>query len=91
MLRSLPVRPLMLASAACASLLLLGGCATNSDLDKVRAQAVQAQQTADQANQAAAAANQKADQALNAANQANQTANDTNEKLNRMFKKSMMK
>jgi hypothetical protein len=93
MLRSQSVRPVLLASVACASLLLLGGCASVSkeDLAKVQAQAAQAQQTADQANQSAAAANQKADQALSVANQANQTANATNEKLDRMFKKTMMK
>ncbi|RXZ44497.1 Lpp/OprI family alanine-zipper lipoprotein [Crenobacter cavernae] len=91
MLRSSHARPLLLASAAGLSLLLLGGCASNGELEKVRAMAMQAQQSADQANQTANAANQKADRALNTSNQANQTATDTNEKLNRMFKKTMMK
>jgi uncharacterized lipoprotein YajG len=85
-------------TAVCASALLLTGCASSSDLAKLRADVAHAQQTADQALQAANAAqasansaNQKADQALSAANQANQTANDTNQRLDRMFKNSMMK
>ncbi|MTD32494.1 Lpp/OprI family alanine-zipper lipoprotein [Paludibacterium denitrificans] len=91
MLQSYITRKSLLASATCAALLLVGGCASNGDLEKVRAMAMQAQQTADQANQTANMANQKADQAVNTANQANQTAAETNEKLNRMFKKTMMK
>jgi len=70
--------------AACSSVLLLTGCSSSADMDKLRADIARAQQTAD-------AANRKADQALSVANQANQTANDANQRLDRVFKKSMMK
>ncbi|WP_024302516.1 Lpp/OprI family alanine-zipper lipoprotein [Pseudogulbenkiania sp. MAI-1] len=107
-----PVRASLLASLLGASLLVLGGCASSGDVDKLRADVTRAQQTADQAMKAAAAAQatadqanqkadkamaatteatQKADQANQTANQANQTANDANQRLDRMFKKTMMK
>lgn len=80
-----------LMASALAATVLLGGCASNSELAEVRAAAERAQQTAD-------AANQKADQALQAAQtaDANATAamnkaNEVDEKVERMFKKGMMK
>lgn len=112
MSRLRPVRTSLLASLLGTSLLVLAGCASSGDVDKLRADVTRAQQTADQAVKAAAAAqstadsaSQKADQAMAAASQANQsakqadqtasqanqTANDANQRLDRMFKKTMMK
>ncbi len=63
---------------------LATGCATNTQIDELKAQ-VQA------ASAEAAEANERSKAAEATANRAEQTANDTNSKLNRMFKKSMMK
>ena len=83
----------------------LAGCASTSDVADIRAMAEQAQATANQANQkadralaAADQANQRVDGAVNAANDAaakadaaEASANRVNEKIDRMFKKTMMK
>ncbi|UTV80340.1 Lpp/OprI family alanine-zipper lipoprotein [Acidithiobacillus sp. YTS05] len=83
----------------------LAGCATNSDLAKVASKADAAQSTANEAlakanaaqntaNDAlskANAAQSTADQAMSTANAANQKAEEANEKVERMFKKAMMK
>ncbi|RLA47070.1 MAG: hypothetical protein DRR06_03520 [Gammaproteobacteria bacterium] len=76
----------------------LVGCASNSDLDKVRAMAQQAQTSADAAQRSATAAQVTADQAvaqsadaLARAASAENTANETDAKVDRMFKKTMMK
>ena len=76
----------------------LGGCATTSEIAEIRAMAEKAQQSADQAQQSANRAQATADQALNTANAASAkadaaeaTASQVNEKIDRMFKKSMMK
>ena len=83
----------------------LAGCATTSDLNKVAAKADAAQSTANEAlakanaaqntgNEAlskASAAQSTADQAMSTANAANQKAEEANSKVERMFKKSMMK
>lgn len=85
-----PLRTSMLASLLGASVLVLAGCASSGDVDKLRAElradVTRAQQTADQAAKAAAAAQstadsagQKADQAMAAASQANQAANQANQ------------
>ena len=63
---------------------LATGCATNTQIDDLKAQ-IQA------ASAEAAEANERSKAAEATANRAEQTANDTNSKLNRMFKKSMMK
>ena len=72
------------ATLVAATLVLAAGCASNSDLEAVRAEAQAAQQSADQAKAAAAAAQATADQAL-------QSANEANSKIDRAFKKSMYK
>ena len=83
----------------------LAGCATSSDLAKVSAKADAAQSTANEAlakaNAAqstatdalskANAAQSTADQAMSTDNAANQKAEEANEKVERMFKKAMMK
>ncbi|CBL47369.1 hypothetical protein HDN1F_37860 [gamma proteobacterium HdN1] len=76
----------------------LAGCASNSELSDVRAQIEQAQQTADRALSAAESAQQRADSAVSTANAASAkadaaqaTANQVDEKIDRMFKKTMMK
>lgn len=90
MLRSVSVRTVMLPLAAGAAL-LLSGCASTGDLDKLRVQVEHAQQTADQALQTATAAQSTANSASQTADQAKQTADDTNQRIDQMFKKSMKK
>jgi murein lipoprotein len=77
---------------------LATGCASTSDLEKLQSQVngLQGQVNtaaadAAQAKQSAADAASKAAAAEVAANRAAQYAQDTNSKLDRMFKKSMMK
>ena len=81
-----------------AALVGLGGCATTSDLDALRAEVRQANETAQQANNTANSAAAKADAASKEAAAASQTANEAkvsaeeaNSKIDRMFKKSMYK
>lgn len=69
----------------------LGGCATTSDVDALRADLQKANETASQAAADAASAKKDAAAAKTAAEEARDTAQDTNEKLDRMFKKSMYK
>ena len=77
---------------------LATGCASTSDIDKLqeqinglKTQVNTASSDAAQAKQSAADAASKAAAAEAAANRAAQYAQDTNSKLDRMFKKSMMK
>ncbi len=63
---------------------LMVGCASSSDLEAVRSEAQQAQATANQAKATA-------DEALAVANEAKAMAMATEEKIDRMFKRSMMK
>lgn len=81
-----------------AAMVGLGGCASTSDIDSLRAEIRQANDTAQQANQTANNAAAKADAASKAAAAASQTANEAklsaeeaNSKIDRMFKKSMYK
>ncbi|MGJ0492298.1 MULTISPECIES: Lpp/OprI family alanine-zipper lipoprotein [Methylobacter] len=77
---------------------LVVGCASTSDIDNLQSQidglnskVSQASADAASAQRAAADAAAKAADAEQAANRAAQYAQDTNSKLDRMFKKSMMK
>ena len=77
---------------------LATGCASTSDVDNLQSQIdglkgqiSSAASDAAQAKQSAADAASKAAAAEAAANRAAQYAQDTNSKLDRMFKKSMMK
>jgi len=77
---------------------LATGCASTSDIDNLqsqldglKSQISTASSDAAQAKQSAAEAASKAAAAEAAANRAAQYAQDTNSKLDRMFKKSMMK
>jgi len=70
--------------ALAAMIALSTGCATNKQLEEVRAMAEDAQQTASEAKSMAADASTQADQA-------NQRTMDTDKKIDRMFKKSMEK
>lgn len=67
------------------------GCATNSDIDSLRADLDKTNATATQAAADAASAKSDAAAAKVAAEAARDSAQDTNEKLDRMFKKSMYK
>ena len=76
----------------------LAGCASTSEMDKLRADVQQAQATADQAAADAAdamttaqQANSTADAALTTAERADATSRDTEARIDRMFKKAMYK
>ncbi|PPD05629.1 MAG: hypothetical protein CTY29_00155 [Methylobacter sp.] len=77
---------------------LVVACASNSDIenlqsqiDGLKTQVAQASADASSAQTAAASAAAKAADAEQAANRAAQYAQDTNSKLDRLFKKSMLK
>ena len=77
---------------------LATGCASNSDIGKLQSeidglkdQISTASADASKAQSSAAEAASKASSAESAANRAAKYAEDTNSKLDRMFKKSMMK
>ncbi len=76
---------------ALASFAALGGCASTSDLDALRAEVQKANDTANRAASDAAAAQRDAAAAKSTADQALTSAQETDEKLDRMFKKSMYK
>lgn len=69
----------------------LTGCATTKDLDAVRAQAQQANETADAALKTAEEAKAIALEAKATANDAKATSETTENKIDRMFKKAMYK
>lgn len=69
----------------------LTGCATNSDIDALRADLQKTNATATKAAADAASARSEAAAAKTAAEAARDSARETNEKLDRMFKKSMYK
>ncbi len=67
---------------------VLAGCATTADLEKVR---VEANQAASAANQAANAAQRTADEARAMASASRACCEETKASINNMFKKSMRK
>jgi hypothetical protein len=73
----------------------LFGCATNSDMDKLRDEMRgdinQANQTANSASATANAASREASEAKAIAEDAKLTADEANSKIDNMFKKSMYK
>jgi murein lipoprotein len=80
------------------ALLGLAGCATTSDLDALRAEVRQANETAqsalaraEAAEKQAAAASGEAAAAMQTAEEARAMATETDSKIDRMFKKSMYK
>jgi murein lipoprotein len=73
------------------ALLGLGGCATTSDLDALRAEVSKANETAQSALSKADAASQEAAAASLKADEAKAMAAETDSKIDRMFKKSMYK
>jgi murein lipoprotein len=79
--------------AGCFVVLMAGatGCATNGDLEDLRADVEAANNTAAAAAADAASAKAAAQQASDSAQQAQDTAQEANEKVDRMFKKSMYK
>lgn len=92
MIKALKVSAIVLTAA------LATGCASTSDIDGLQAQINDlnnkistASSDSASAQAAAAEAAAKASAAEAAANRAAQYAQDTNSKLDRMFKKSMMK
>lgn len=92
------MRKIVKISAVLITAALATGCASTSDIDNLqeqinglRTQVNSASSDAASAKEAAADAASKAAAAEAAANRAAQYAQDTNSKLDRMFKKSMMK
>ena len=69
----------------------LAGCATTSDLDSLRAEVQQANETANSAADKADAASKEAAAASQTADEAKASAEEANSKIDRMFKKSMYK
>ena len=74
-----------------AALIGLAGCATTSDLDALRAEVNQANETANGAAAKADTASKEAATASQTANEAKASAEEANSKIDRMFKKSMYK
>ncbi len=92
MIKTVKISAVILAAA------LATGCASTSDIENLQSQIdglksdiASASSTANQALSAAQGAATNAASAEAAANRAAQYAEDTNSKLDRMFKKSMMK
>ena len=90
--------PGLLFAAGLAAVLMLGGCATTKEVEKLRADvqqasnvAASAQQTADAAMKEAAAARAAAERAEKAAMEAKAASEATEAKIDNMFKKSMQK
>lgn len=88
----------MKTAAALAGLMALTGCASTGDLDALRSEIRQANDTAqsaaataDAARKEAAAASATAADAKATADEAKASADATAEKIDRMFKKSMYK
>jgi altronate dehydratase len=88
----------ILVSVSLAAALMLGGCATTQEVEKLRADAQQAssaaasaQKTADSAMKEAAAARAAAERAEKAAMDAKAASEATEAKIDNMFKKSMQK
>ena len=75
------------AAAVLAASTLLSGCAT----DQMKQDIADAKAMAEEANAKADAASAKADSAMNAAQDAQSCCNANSEKLDRMFRKAMMK
>lgn len=73
------------------SSVLVVGCVSTQDLDAVRAMAQQAQSDATMAKSTADAALATADEAKAIANEALTASRATDERLNRMFKRAMLK
>lgn len=67
------------------------GCATTGDLDKLRDDVNQANQTAQSAQASADAASREAAEAKSIAEEALMRSNETDSKIDQMFKKSMYK
>lgn len=69
----------------------LAGCASTSEIDSLRAEIRQANETAQSAAAKADAASQEAASATQTAEEAKTAAEEANSKIDRMFKKSMYK
>jgi hypothetical protein len=75
------------AAAVLAASTLLSGCAT----DQMKTDIAEARAVADEANAKADAAAAKADMAMDTAQEAQACCNANSEKVDRMFRKAMMK
>lgn len=80
-------RTAVIAASVLAASILLSGCAS----DQMKKDIAEARAIAVEANTKADAAAAKADQAMDAAQDAQACCNANSEKLDRMFRKAMMK
>jgi murein lipoprotein len=76
---------------ALAAVAVLGGCATSGDLEALRDEINQANETAQSASANADAASREAAEAKAIAEEAKVIADEANSKIDNMFKKSMYK
>ncbi|MEE4377736.1 MAG: Lpp/OprI family alanine-zipper lipoprotein [Candidatus Competibacteraceae bacterium] len=84
-------KPFMKISALALVAGLSVGCATTGDLEKVRAEALQAQATANDAKSASETALATANEARSMASESLSCCRANEERLNRVFKRSMYK
>ncbi len=80
-------RTAVIAAAVLAASTLLSGCAT----DQMKEDIAEARAMAEEANTKADAASAKADMAMDTAQDSQACCNANSEKLDRMFRKAMMK
>lgn len=78
-------------AAIAAALAITTGCASTSDLDALRTEVQQANQTAESAQAKADSASREAAEARSIAEEALSRSNETDSKIDQMFKKSMYK
>lgn len=84
-------KPLMKVAGLGLVVSLSVGCATTGDLEEVRAEARQAQATANDAKSTADAALATANEARSMAGEALSSSQANTERLNRVFRRSMFK
>ena len=88
-MKTLPTRATLIALTA--SLLLVGGCASNSELDKMRADITANRDAAARAQATADSAASTAHNAELASREASDAADAASTRVDRMFKKAMYK
>lgn len=76
---------------AVAATLIIGGCASTTEIEKAQTMAQQALDAANRAASKAEQADSKADRAMQAARQAQSLYEENSEKINRLLESSMSK
>ena len=85
------MKKMLFVSSILFALSIAGGCANHTTHDDIDARISSLESQVKDLSAQVNDANERSRGAEAAANRAEQTANDTNSKLDRMFKKSMMK